>query len=95
VRAGGVPLIEQVGQDADDVVAELLVVAVGTGLQLVTRPDDLGVDLHGGTVGAAAAAPADVRKASLPGAAAIATAARDRAESDGTDAAWGSPVTVD
>ncbi len=47
VRAGEVALAEQVGQDADHVVAELGVVPVGPGAQLVAGPDDLGVDEPG------------------------------------------------
>ena len=47
VRPGRVALGEQVGQDPDDVVAELLVVAVRAGLELVAGPDDLGVDEPG------------------------------------------------
>ncbi len=47
VRAGRVALGEQVGQDADDIMAEFLVVTVGAGLQLVAVADDLGVDEAG------------------------------------------------
>jgi hypothetical protein len=41
---GEVPFGEEVGQDADDVVAELGLVAVDAGVQMVAAAGDLGVD---------------------------------------------------
>ena len=41
---GEVTLGEQVGEDADDIVAELALVAVDPGVEVVTAPGDLGVD---------------------------------------------------
>ena len=66
VRSAGVALVQQVGQDADHVMAELLVVAVGAGPQLVAGTDDLRVDEAGPVRVRQAARPAGCRSARWP-----------------------------